>query len=130
MEIDRENMGTFFPWEGEPEGSDNGVVIRLLTGEQQRELDDLTVTLQNVIIDGQLFKDRIVNEKLREKKRLEMCIVSWKGLKEKGVEIPCTEENKSGTFLKSRKMARFVDRCIEKLVRAELAEREAERKNG
>jgi hypothetical protein len=129
MEIVLDDPGTFFAWPGEPKGSRNGVVIGLLTPEQQIELDAETVTVENVIIDGELHHDRRVDTPKRERARIQKCVRSWTGLKVGGKELECTDENKVKAFLGNRKLSRFLDGCLTELIVAENAAMEADRKN-
>ncbi len=126
-----ENEGVFFPWPGELAGSDHGIKLRRLNGEDIRRLDEETTTVERVFHDGEIYHDRQPDEKKREAMRLDMTIVSWTGLLDEktGEEIPCNPENKVRVMLRSNMVARFVGECIIKIEKAESLRAEAERKN-
>lgn len=116
MRIDRNNSGRFFPWPDEPEGSEKGVVLRLINGEAMHVIDRETVQYEYKNVGGQLFRWPIVDEEKRELMRLDYCIVRWKGLvDENGVEIECTPENKSLVVQKNIHLAKFIVRCLDEL---------------
>jgi hypothetical protein len=126
------NEGVFFPWPGEPEGSENGIKMRRLNGENMQRLDAETVTIEQIFRDGEIYEHRVVDEKKRTELRLDMTITGWKGLADEeapGTEIPCTLENKVRVMLRSNVMARFIGECITKIEAAENRVMEAERKN-
>ena len=111
MEIDLLNSGRFFPWPGEPEGSDVGVVLRLPNRRVILEFDAATVTQGEYrVVNGQLYRERIVDEILREELRIDYSIVSWNGLKdEKGNDLPCNRENKIKAMYHDLKFQSFVN---------------------
>ncbi len=116
MEIRRDNPGTFFPWPGEPKGSQNGITVRVMNPEAVNRLDDETTEERTVVIDGQLYKDRVITDpEKRQKMRLDYCITGWKGLTEDGKEIPCTAETKLDCMRKDPALAKFFTECIDKL---------------
>ncbi len=130
MEVRKENPGVFFPWPGEPQGSENGITLRVPTAEVIQEWDEQTTEERDVIIDGQLFSKRVVtDQKKRDMLRYDYCIADWCGLTENGDEVPCTPENKYNYMKKSPEFSAFVGMKIKKLNQLIEQRAEAERKN-
>jgi hypothetical protein len=90
--------GTFFPWPDEPEGSKNGVVLRLL--------DYVTVQKMKKVKGKPEFTSI----------GTDFCIVSWTGITDDaGNDFPCTTENKLYLVQNNPEAAVFIKKCLDKL---------------
>jgi hypothetical protein len=110
------NPGTFFPWPGEPEGSDKGIKIRVLTPGMINQIDAETTEEKWIMVDRIPIREKVVtDQEKRERMRLDYIIMDWKGYTVDGEEVPYTPENKVKCVNDDPVLSKFILLKLEEL---------------
>ena len=131
MELDVENAGTWFPWH------DSRVCLRVCPASKLREFKKAAGAkpVSEIVFEPKSRQaQKIVSEKIGDEdmfSRLlwDYVIVGWEGFTAKGVEFPCTAENKNLAINNDAKFASFVTKHLRDLGEIEEAEEAAASKN-
>jgi hypothetical protein len=124
------NTGTFFPFLGEPEGSCNGVTLRVLTGKVFDGLNGKYSEERNEVVGGELRRVRIITDReALERERIDYLIVGWCGYTDGGQEIPCDAGHKYEAMKTDPVFAAFVTERLDRLQKLVDARAGLEQKN-
>jgi hypothetical protein len=131
MELDVENAGTWFSWH------DSRVCLRVCPGSKIREFKKAAGVklLGEVVFDPKsraaqkIMTEKIGDEDLFSRLLWDYVIVGWEGFTTKGVEFPCTIDNKLLAINNDAKFSSFVTKVLRDLGEVEEAEEAAASKN-
>jgi len=141
MELDLENVGSWFSWpdkQGTAGTSGNArVCLRVCSGTKLREFKKAAGTklVGEVVFDPKtrqaqkIMEEKIGDEDMFSRLLWDYVIVSWEGFTVKGAEFPCTADNKLSAMNNDPKFAAFVTQTLRSLGEIETAEEAAVLKN-
>jgi len=123
-----DNAGTWFYFDPANEAL-GGVCLRVLSGEEFRRIERMTVKKRRRVKRGVAFDDPQVDEKLASKMRWDYCITDWKQVEIDGQSAKCTAESKVKLMNKSPDFVGFINDSLEVLVETNKTLDEARVKN-
>jgi len=104
-----------------------GIKVRLLPAEEAEKIYKATTKrTEKIVVDKQLFKDRIGDDDAAYSRVLDFTIVDWKGVLWGGKPLDCTAPNKVKLLKKSTAFRKFYEEAIKQLEEAD-ADFEAKR---
>ena len=112
------NAGTFFAWEGELDGSKNGITVRELSSKELRRINKETLKKNKIIFDqkGVPIEVPVFDEDKQDELIYDYCIVDWSGLEDDdGKPIPCNAKNKVKLMQEEPVFMAFVTDCIKRV---------------
>lgn len=126
------NPGTFFPWDGEPKNSKNGITVRELSSGELKRINKATFKKNIVMYDrkGTPYNEPVYDEEKQDEMIYDYSIVNWTGLEDDdGKPIPCNTKNKYALMSEVPAFMMFVTECIKQVSTVAKDTEEAAEKN-